>query len=137
MATALAAAALPARSFEGTLVNDTLSQLEKTADKTGAKRFDRTLDPRVDMAQIATNGRTAYMAQLSSELSQSRLAVRQGTNIIGEIQVDMIEGRMAVHVGQVLELFEPRLDQMLYADLRNSRAAGEFVTLERLAANGI
>lgn len=136
-ATALAAPALPAPSFGGTPVNGTLGQLEKVGDKTGAQRFDRTLDPRVDMAQIATNGRTAYMAQLSSELSQSRLAVRQGINIIGEIQFDMIEGRMAVNVGQVLELFEPHLGQMLYADLRNSRSAGEFVTLERLAANGI
>ena len=94
-------------------------------------------DPRVDIAQITASERTAYVAQLTREQGSAQLAVRQGGEIIGALQFQVSDGGIAVHIGQVLDLFEARMDTARFAALRGSRAAETFVSLDRLRDAGV
>ena len=46
-------------------------------------------------------------------------------------------GRPRFNIGQVLDLFAPQIEPALFAQLRQSGAADEFVTLDRIRSAGI
>ncbi len=109
-----------------------------------ASSLAATLAPRrstpetgVNIAQITDGARSAYIAQLDLDHASTRLAVRQGKAIIGAVQIQMSDSRISVHMGQVLDMFETRMDKAQFAALRASRAAEQFVSLERLRAAGV
>ncbi len=94
-------------------------------------------DPRVTIAQVTRSERSAYVAQLTRDELSTRLAVRQSGEVIGALQFQVSDGRIVVNVGQVLDLFEGRMDSDRFASLRGSRAAEQFVSLERLRDAGV
>lgn len=95
------------------------------------------LDRRVDVAQIAPAPRDAYVAQLTREHGATRLAVRQGDRVIGAVGFQVSDGRVAVHIGQVLDLFQDRMEDARFAALRGSEAAQQFVALETIRQAGV
>lgn len=95
------------------------------------------LDWRVDMAQVAAVARDVHVAQLAQEQAAARLAVRQGDRVLGEVGFQVSDGRIAVHVGQVLDLFEDRMEDARFAALRGSQAAQQFVALETIRQAGV
>lgn len=94
-------------------------------------------DERVYIPQISDSARTAYIAQVTSGAAVQQLAVRVGDEIIGTVRFQIAEGHVSVHIGQVLDLFEGRMDSARFAALRRSPAAREFVPLETVRGAGI
>lgn len=95
------------------------------------------LDPRVDVPQIAETAREVYLAQLSSELAESRLPVRSGERVMGAVQFQVTDGEISIHIGQLLDLFVEQMDAEEFASLRASAAAEQFVSLNTVRAAGI
>lgn len=91
----------------------------------------------VYIPQITDSARAAYIAQVDLAPSEQRLAVRSRGETLGAVAFQVEDGMVSVHIGQVLDLFEGKMDQARFAALRGSPAAGTFVSLERLQAAGI
>jgi hypothetical protein len=89
------------------------------------------------VSQISDGVRTAYIGQLELSGRGQRLAFRSGQNVLGEVEYNNAGGELSVHVGQVLDLFEDRMDPVRFAQLRSSPASHEFVSLERLRSLGV
>lgn len=95
---------------------------------------------RADLAyipQISDSVRAAYIAQVDVAPAEQRLAMRSGDQVLGTVAFQVARGKVAVHIGQVLDLFEGQLDEARFASLRGSPAAETFVSLEQLQAAGI
>ncbi len=91
----------------------------------------------MDIAQVAQSEREAYIAQLHAEDVATRLAVRHRDKVLGGIAFQVNDGAIAVHVGQVLDLFRDRMDAAQFAKLRQSGAAETFVSLDTMNAMGV
>ena len=65
------------------------------------------------------------------------MAVRAGDQVLGQVEFQVADGQVSVRIGQVLDLFEGRMEGAEFASLRASSAAREFVSLDRLQAAGI
>lgn len=89
------------------------------------------------MTQITQAPREVYMAQLGQDQSAARLAVRQSGEVVGVVQFQVSDGAIAVHLGQVLDLFRDRMDGTRFAQLRGSDAARQFVALETIRSAGV
>jgi hypothetical protein len=91
----------------------------------------------VYIPQISDSVRAAYIAQVDGARPGQRMAVRSGGERLGDVQFQVADGTVSVNIGQVLDLFQGRIDAAKFAALRGSQAAGEFVSLERLRSAGI
>ncbi|MGX7952489.1 hypothetical protein ACWPM1_07975 [Tsuneonella sp. HG249] len=87
--------------------------------------------------QISDSVRAAYIAQVDAAQPGQRMAVRAGDQLLGEVQFQVVDGVVSVHIGQVLDLFEAQMDTVRFAELRSSSSAAEFVSLDRLQGAGI
>ncbi len=87
--------------------------------------------------QISDSARAAYIAQVDAAEPGQRMAVRSGDRVLGQVEFQVADGQVAVRIGQVLDLFQGRIDGAEFAQLRASSAAREFVSLDRLHAAGI
>lgn len=87
--------------------------------------------------QISDTVRAAYIAQVAASGPAPLMAVRSGGALLGDVQFQVADGTVSVNIGQVLDLFEGRIDSARFAQLRGSQAAGEFVSLDRLRGAGI
>ena len=95
-----------------------------------------TRDPRVEMEQIAPVSREIHMAQLGGT-DGVLMAVRQGRDVLGQVEFQVSGSGIGVHIGQVLDLFRDRMDSTQFAALRNSQAAQTFVSLETVRDAGV
>lgn len=89
------------------------------------------------VSQISDNVRAAYITQVDVSGSDQRLAVRSGGRVLGAVQFQVNDGMVSVNIGQVLDLFEGRIDSARFAELRESQAALEFVSLDQLRSAGV
>ena len=87
--------------------------------------------------QISDSARVAYIAQVDAAAPGQRMAVRAGDQVLGQVEFQVANGEVSVRIGQVLDLFEGRMDGAEFAQLQASSAALEFVSLDRLQAAGI
>lgn len=87
--------------------------------------------------QIGASDRAAYIAQVDAAAPGQRMAVRAGDQVLGQVEFQVADGAVSVRIGQVLDLFEGRMDAAEFARLRASSGALEFVSLDRLQAAGI
>lgn len=88
--------------------------------------------------QIGSRPASAYMGQIDPTVQQGRLAVRYGDRALATVAFQIVPGAgMSVHSGQLLDLFRDGMDAPTFARLRNSAASDSFVSLDRLAAEGI
>lgn len=94
-------------------------------------------DRGVYIPQITESARAAYIAQVDPVSPEQRLAVRSGDSVLGTVQFQVTDGVVSVNIGQVLDLFQGRLDSARFAELRGSQAAHSFVSLDRLQGAGI
>ena len=65
------------------------------------------------------------------------MAVRQGRDVLGQVEFQVSGSGIGVHIGQVLDLFRDRMDSTQFAALRNSQAAQTFVSLETVRDAGV
>lgn len=89
------------------------------------------------ISQISDEVRAAYIAQVDGASSASRLAVRSGDTVLGAVEFQVADGAVSVRIGQILDLFESGMEQARFAELRQSEASQQFVSLERIQAAGI
>ncbi|MCV0382366.1 MAG: hypothetical protein K5799_02765 [Erythrobacter sp.] len=88
--------------------------------------------------QIGSRSSSAYMGQIDPTVQQGRLAMRYGDRALATVAFQIVPGAgMSVHSGQLLDLFRDGMDAPTFARLRNSAASDSFVSLDRLAAEGI
>ena len=89
------------------------------------------------ISQISDSSRAAYIAQVDLADTPPRLALRSGAEILGEVEFRAVGGDLSVHIGQVLDLFESKMELANFARLRKSPAASEFVSLAQLRRAGL
>jgi hypothetical protein len=103
----------------------------------GAATIDQVPTDLAYIPQINDSARAAYIAQVDAAEPGQRMAVRAGDQVLGQVEFQVADGQVSVRIGQVLDLFQGRMDGAEFAQLRASSAAREFVSLDRLHAAGI
>ena len=93
-------------------------------------------DDRAYVSQISAPDRQVYVSQLQLGERQ-QLAIRIDGRVAGQIQFAASQGRIEIHLGQVLDVFKSYIEPAHYNTLRNSKAASEFVSLEKIQGAGI
>lgn len=114
-----------------------IAALPDAAPSLAAIAASGTNDSPAFVSQVSDSIRAAYIAQIDASAPEQRLAVRSGDKMLGAVQFQVSGQQVSVHIGQVLDLFAAQIEPALFAQLRQSAAADEFVTLDRIRSAGI
>lgn len=114
-----------------------IAALPDAAPSLAAIAASGTNDSPAFVSQVSDSIRAAYIAQIDASAPEHRLAVRSGDKMLGAVQFQVSGQQVSVHIGQVLDLFAAQIEPALFAQLRQSAAADEFVTLDRIRSAGI